>query len=289
MTSARQPLQLGLHALVWVGDWTPRSAEHAISSTAALGFDLIEVPLLDPSTVDGAMTRRLLDEHGLGAACSLGLDPSADVSSEDPAVVARGRDLLGQAVDAAAEMGATDLCGVLYSVLAKYPAPLTDRSRAHVVESMAWLADRAAGSGLRVNLEVVNRYETNVVNTTADMLTLIGDTGADLGVHLDTYHMHIEENGMTEAVHQAVDAGRLRYVHVGESHRGYLGTGNVDFDTFCATLREVEYAGPVVFESFSSAVVHPTLSNQLAVWRNLWDDSEDLAKHAMAFLAERLR
>jgi D-psicose/D-tagatose/L-ribulose 3-epimerase len=50
----------------------------------------------------------------------------------------------------------------------------------------------------------------------------------------------------------------------------------------------VEYAGPVVFESFSSAVVHPTLSNTLAVWRNLWDDSEHLATHAKAFLAERL-
>lgn len=279
---------LGLHALVWVGDWTPPSAKHAISSTAALGFDLIEVPLLDPASVDSTMTRGLLEEHGLGAACSLGLDPDADVSSEDPAVVSRGRDLLARAVDAAAGMGATDLCGVLYSVLAKYPSPLSPRSREHVVESMAWLAERAAGSGVRVNLEVVNRYETNVVNTTAEMLALIDETGADLGIHLDTYHMNIEEDGLAEAVHQAVDAGRLRYVHVGESHRGYLGRGNVDFDTFCATLREVEYVGPVVFESFSSAVVHPTLSNQLAVWRNLWDDGEDLATHAHAFLAERL-
>jgi D-psicose/D-tagatose/L-ribulose 3-epimerase len=288
MTDRTSRIRLGLHALVWVGDWTPESAKRAISSTAALGFDLIEVPLLDPSSIDPAMTRGLLDEHGLGAACSLGLDPSADVSSEDPAVVARGRDLLGQAVDVAAEMGASDLCGVLYSVLAKYPSPISDTSRAHVVESMAWLAERAAGSGVRVNLEVVNRYESNVVNTTAEMLQLIDATGADLGIHLDTYHMNIEENGMAEAVHQAVDAGRLRYVHVGESHRGYLGSGNVDFDTFCRTLREVEYAGPVVFESFSSAVVHPTLSNTLAVWRNLWDDGEHLATHAKAFLAERL-
>ncbi len=280
---------LGLHALVWVGDWTADSARHAISSTAALGFDLIEIPLLDPAGVDAEMTRTLLDEHGLGAACSLGLDPDADVSSEDPAVVRRGRDLLAQAVDVAAAIGAGDLCGVLYSVLAKYPAPISERSRAHVVESMAWLAERAAGSGLRVNLEVVNRYETNVVNTTADMLALIEETGADLGVHLDTYHMNIEENGLVTPVHEATEAGRLRYVHVGESHRGYMGTGTVDFDTFCATLREVEYDGPVVFESFSSAVVHPTLSNTLAVWRNLWDDSEDLARHAHDFLAQRLR
>ena len=222
-------IPLGLHALVWVGDWTAQSAKHAISSTAALGFDLIEIPLLDPSSIDTAMTRALLDEYGLGAACSLGLDPDADVSSEDPAVVARGRDLLAQAVDATAAIGASDLCGVLYSVLAKYPGPISERSRAHVVESMAWLAERAQGSGLRVNLEVVNRYETNVANTTAEMLGLIDETGVDLGIHLDTYHVNIEENGFVEPVHQAVDAGRLRYVHVGESHRGYLGTGSVDF------------------------------------------------------------
>ena len=287
MTSPGNPL--GLHALVWVGDWTPASAKHAIASTAEIGFDLIEVPLLDPSSIDTAMTRSLLEDHGLGAACSLGLDPNADVSSEDPAAVARGRDLLGQAVDAAAGIGATDLCGVLYSVLAKYPAPISERSRAHVVESMAWLAERAAGSGLRVNLEVVNRYETNVVNTTADMLALIDETGVDLGIHLDTYHVNIEENGFAGPVREAADAGRLRYVHVGESHRGYMGSGTVDFDTFCAALREVEYAGPVVFESFSSAVVHPTLSNQLAVWRNLWVDGEDLARHAYAFMTQRLR
>lgn len=286
MTTHHNPL--GLHALVWVGDWTPESARYAISSTAEIGFDLIEVPLLDPAAVDTTMTRTLLEDHGLAAACSLGLDPEADVSSEDLAVVKRGRDLLAQAVDTAAGLGATDLCGVLYSVLAKYPGPISDRSRANVVESMAWLAHRAAGSGLRVNLEVVNRYETNVVNTTAEMLGLIEETGADLGIHLDTYHMNIEENGFAEPVHQARDAGRLRYVHVGESHRGYMGTGTVDFDTFCTTLREVEYTGPVVFESFSSAVVHPTLSNQLAVWRNLWDDSADLARHSYEFLVQRL-
>jgi D-psicose/D-tagatose/L-ribulose 3-epimerase len=121
------------------------------------------------------------------------------------------------------------------------------------------------------------------------MAALIDETGQGrqgIGIHLDTYHMNIEENGMREAV--VNHAERLGYVHIGDSHRGYLGTGNVDFDTFCRALTDIGYAGPVVFESFSSAVVHPTLSNNLAVWRNLWDDSEDLARHARDFLRERL-
>jgi D-psicose/D-tagatose/L-ribulose 3-epimerase len=277
---------LGVHALVWVGDWTEPSARFAVESTREVGFDLLEVPILDPSTVDAAMTRRLLHDNGLGAACSLGLDDDTDVSSEDPGVVARGRDRLAAAVEVAHGIGASHLCGVLYSKLGKYPRPITPTGRQHVVESMAWLAKQASDAELTLALEVVNRYETNVVNTAADMLGLIDETGADITVHLDSYHMNIEENGFVDPVRRV--GPRLGYLHVGESHRGYLGSGTIDFDALFGAVRDSGYAGPVTFESFSSAVVHPDLSNTLAVWRNLWDDGRDLATHARAFMAERL-
>ena len=98
--------------------------------------------------------------------------------------------------------------------------------------------------------------------------------------------MNIEEDGFVKQVEQCGD--RLGYVHIGESHRGYLGTGTIDFDAFFGALVRSGYDGPVTFESFSSAVVHPELSNQLAVWRNLWDDGDDLARHAYEFMAKRL-
>jgi hypothetical protein len=60
-----------------------------------------------------------------------------------------------------------------------------------------------------------------------------------------------------------------RYVHIGESHRGYLGTGSVDFGALFRALAASDYRGPLTFESFSSAVVSPSLSNTLCVWRNL--------------------
>lgn len=60
-----------------------------------------------------------------------------------------------------------------------------------------------------------------------------------------------------------------RYVHIGESHRGYLGTGSVDFGALFRALAAADYEGPLTFESFSSAVVSPSLSNTLCVWRNL--------------------
>jgi D-psicose/D-tagatose/L-ribulose 3-epimerase len=277
---------LGCHALVWAGDWSETSARLAIESTARVGFDLIEIAVLEPENVDTAMTRRLLEDNALGAACSLGLDDSTDVSSEDQAIVARGRRRLAAAVDVAHRVGATHLVGVLYSKLGKYSRPITAAGREHVVESMSWLSQQATDAGLSLSLEVVNRYETNVVNTAADLLALIDETGADIGVQLDSYHMNIEESDFSQPVHTVGD--RMRYLQVGESHRGYLGTGTIDFDALFGAVRDIGYAGPITFESFSSAVVHPDLSNTLAVWRNLWSDSQDLASAAHAFMAARL-
>lgn len=61
----------------------------------------------------------------------------------------------------------------------------------------------------------------------------------------------------------------LRYFHVGESHRGYLGTGSVDWSRMWGGLAAADFTGPITFESFSSAVVSPSLSNTLCVWRDL--------------------
>jgi D-psicose/D-tagatose/L-ribulose 3-epimerase len=97
--------------------------------------------------------------------------------------------------------------------------------------------------------------------------------------------MNIEEDGMSQAVLDAGDA--LGYVHIGESHRGYLGSGNVDFDTFFTALKKINYSGPITFESFSSVVVDPALSNALCIWRNLWEDSDDLASHALKYMKAR--
>ena len=278
---------LGVHALVWVGGWSEADARRAVEATAAAGFDLLEIPVLDPATVDAGLTRKLLEEHRLQAACSLGLRFDADISSPDPDIARRGRELLAGALGVTRDLGASHLTGVLYSALGKYPGPATPKGRRHCVESLAWLAERAAADGITLGVEVVNRYESNLLNTAEQALALLDEVGAaNLVVHLDTYHMNIEEQDFATPVELC--GPRLGYVHVGESNRGYLGTGTVDFGQFFAALRTVGYEGVVTFESFSSAVVSPTLSNTLAVWRNLWDDGEDLARAARRFVLDGL-
>jgi len=275
----------GVHALVWTGGWSPTDAEHAISSTAKAGFDLIEVPALDPSRIDTALTRKLLEEHGLQAGVSLGLTLDTDINSEDSANVARGRDTLMAALDVTHRIGATYIGGVVFGALAKYPGPTTTKARANSAAVIKELAQAAGERGITVGLEFVNRYESNLLNTvgeTLDFMELVNED--NVVVHADVYHMNIEEKNFRDPILLAGD--RLGYVHIGESNRGYLGEGTIDFDEVFGALADINYIGPMTFESFSSAVVDPQLSNTLAVWRNLWSDGMDLATKALAFMSE---
>ncbi|WP_031433252.1 sugar phosphate isomerase/epimerase family protein [Methylomarinum vadi] len=284
--TVNKPLEYGGHALVWSGDWTPEGARKAISGAARAKYDYIEIALLDPWQVDVALTKDLLQEYNLRAHASLGLSAATDVTSTNAAIVAKGDELLRKATDVLHGIGGTELCGVIYCALGKYPGPASKENRANSVKAMQRLADYAADKGININLEVVNRYETNIMNTGLEGLAFLDEVDrSNAYLHLDTYHMNIEEDGMEKSVLAAND--RLGYVHIGESHRGYLGTGNVDFDTFFAALKKIDYRGPITFESFSSEVVDPKLSNTLCVWRNLWHDSDDLAEKALRFMKER--
>lgn len=278
---------LGVHALVFSGGTTPAEVDHCVDQAAKTGFDLLELSLHDAINLDVPAARASLEKAGLGVACSRGLAFDADVSSDDAAVVARGAKLLQDSLHITHSLGGTLLTGALYSALGKYGHQLSTAGRANVVAVLKDLATEASGLGMQLGLEICNRYETNVINTAAQALALADDIGHDnVLIHLDSYHMNIEEDDFVAPVLLVGD--RLGYVHVGENHRGYLGSGHLDFTSFFHALQHVGYTGPITFESFSSAVVSPTLSNDLAIWRNLWDDGPALARHARTYLANRL-
>lgn len=280
-------MNIGCHGLVWTGSFDADGIRLATRKTREAGFDLIEFPLMDPFSFDTAAASSALAESDLAVSASLGLSDATDVTSTDPAVVAAGEALLLRAVDIVAELGGRHFCGVIYSAMKKYMEPVTPEGLANSRRTIARVADHAADRGVEVALEVVNRYETNVLNTARQALAYLAEVDRpNLGIHLDTYHMNIEEPGMLAPVLDAAPA--LRYVHIGESHRGYLGTGSVDFDGFFRALGRVGYDGPIVFESFSSAVVAPDLSRMLGIWRNLWTDNDELGAHANRFIRDKL-
>ncbi|MXN31827.1 sugar phosphate isomerase/epimerase family protein [Delftia sp. CH05] len=278
---------LGIHALVWAGDLSPASTRHVIERTRQAGYDLVELSLHGPRLMDLALTRDLLQEHGLGVGCSRGLTVEADVSSEDPAVVARGLALLQEGVDITARLGGRYFGGILYGAMAKYGHPCTPRGRRNAIEAVRRIADFAGERGVTLGLEVVNRYESNLLNTATQALEFIDEVGQPhVCVHLDTYHMNIEEADLAAPV--LACGQRLGYVHIGENHRGNLGAGHIDFAQFFGALAQIGYQGTVTFESFSSAIVNEQLSNALAIWRPMWEDGMDLALHARGFMADGL-
>lgn len=274
---------LGIHALVWVGDWTPESCELAVSSSADLGFDIIEIPAFEPSTMDAEMTRATCERYGMAPTISLGLTHESDINSEEADKIERGRDTLVSALDFARAIGSDYLGGVIFGALARYAQPATDRARRNSAAVIKELGQEAAKDGITIGLEFVNRYESNLLNTaqqTLDYLDIVGED--NVLVHADVYHMNIEETDYRSPILACGD--RLGYVHIGESHRGYLGTGTIDFPELFGALRDIDYSGPITFESFSSAVVSRHLSNTLAIWRNTWSDGADLAVQARDFI-----
>ena len=280
-------MKIGVHALVFSGKFDHAGVEASVRGARAAGFDLLEIPLMNLDGFDPTHAARILADEGLDVSASLGLTETTDLTSTSAQTVAAGEQLLQRCVDTVATLGGDVLCGVIYSAMRKYGEPASDLGVRNSQDAIARLAEYGAQRGVRLSLEVVNRYESNVFNTGAGALRFLdGIEDERVSVHLDSYHMNIEETDMFRPVHTVGD--RLGYVHIGESHRGYLGTGSVDFGSFFRALADVGYDGPVVFESFSSAVVSADLSNTLGIWRNLWEDSADLSAHANRFIRDGL-
>ena len=281
--------KIGVHALTFIGDIENTSVENCLSKAAKIGYDVMELPLLNPDALDTDFVSKAYEKFNLEPTVSLGLSYKTDIASEDQDRVKAGRELLFKALDKTIDVGSSNLCGVIHSALQKNGAPRTDVGYANSLSVIRDLAEKANKNNVTLSLEVVNRYETNIMNTAQEALNYINDLGiSDVKVHLDTYHMNIEENNYSEPI-KKIGNDKLGMFHFGENHRGYLGSGHIDFDETFKSLKEINYSGIITFESFSSEVVDPVLSNTLAVWRNLWSDSDDLATESLKFIRNGLR
>jgi len=182
----------------------------------------------------------------------------------------------------------------MHSALNKFDTQRTDAGRQNAIEVLRNVAESARDLGMILCIEALNRYESNSINTARQVQSLIDDIGADnVYAHLDTFHMNIEESDPARAIRECSE--RLGYFHVAENYRGYLGTGSIDFQSIFRALKDISYDGPISLEVFSSAVSNPIHSARLAVWREVWSDSTDIALHSYEFVrsqwntAERIK
>ncbi|MER8545113.1 sugar phosphate isomerase/epimerase [Mesorhizobium sp. M0684] len=276
--------RIGIHSFVWSASSAQGDLERTLANTREAGFDLIEFSYLDPANVDiDGLAKRIAD-LGLGVAISIGLPADGDISSADKTIAAHGVEILERTIALTRDLGGQKVAGILSTSHGLQSEAPTRDQWDRSAGTLAKVADTAKSAGVTLNLEIVNRFESNLLNTAAQGMAFIADSGSDnIFLHLDSFHMNIEEADVGLAIRNAV--GKIGYVHIGESHRGFLGTGNIDFAAIFDALTAIGYSDDLSFESFSSEIVDANLSRKTAIWRNLWTDNIELAKHARRFIA----
>ncbi len=271
--------KLGIHSLVFTDEWSGDRAAESCRAAAEIGFELIEVLMFDPAVLDIPLTRRVVREAGLELRLGMALAPDADISSNDTAIARRGEETVSRALEIASELGAPAVSGITYAAFSSYTAPATKDARGRVTESLSRLDRRAGELGVRLGLEPVNRYESYLVNTLDEAASLIhASGGANLFIHMDTFHMNIEEGDIAASIHR--NAPLLGYAHVADSNRGALGGGHFDLPAYFRALETAGYSGDFTFEGFSSQVLSDALVGGVRLWREAWDDSLVAARAA---------
>jgi D-psicose/D-tagatose/L-ribulose 3-epimerase len=275
-------MKLGIHAYAWCSQWSNETL-HLIDRIKEFDLDFIEIPLMVLETFDAEAVRERLESVGLGAVTSTVLLGDTDITSEDPAIRKKGTDYLLDCVRATASIGATSFSGVIYSQHVK-PASARPTAEAwkYSADCLREAAELGQELGVLIGLEPVNRYETYLVNTCEQGLRLKEMIGLDnVKIHLDTYHMNIEEKSFYDATRLAGDD--LIHYHLCENDRGIPGTGLVDWDGIFRALAEIGYTGNAALESF----VDITDNMNTWVWRQLAPDGDTLLRKGVTFIREK--
>lgn len=279
-------MKLGIHAMAWTPHWSDESLP-LVDRVADLGLDFIEIPLMGIDDVHPGPIRECLDSAGIDAVTSTVLSASSDITSPDPAVRAAGVDYLRRCVDVTAEMGAPQFSGVIYGMHGKRQLHRPTREEwERSAGCLRTVAERAAQQGIDIGIEPVNRYESPLINTSeqavrlADMIDL-----PNVKVHLDTYHMNVEEKSWKDAVALAGD--RLCHFHLCENDRGIPGTGLVDWEELFGALADIGYQGYAGLESFVD--VSDDMLAGTPVWRDLAPSGDVLVREGLAFLRNLAR
>lgn len=276
-------MQIGINTFLFASPFTDERVSF-FPSFKTWGFDFVELALEDPAHIDPAVVRAALDAanltcHSFCAAMSPDRDLRGTPEQQQTALA-----YLKALLDLMPTMGATVLCGPLYSAVGRADAVPHDEQQRQfdtVAAHLRDLARYAEARGLTLAVEPLNRFETDFLNTAEQGLRLVEAVGSPaLGLHLDTFHMNIEEKAQASAIRRAGAA--LRHFHASGSDRGTPGNDHLDWPGIATALRDVDYQGGVVIESFTPDV--KTIARAAAIWRDIEPSSEVIARDGVRFL-----
>jgi sugar phosphate isomerase/epimerase len=211
---------------------------------AELGFEAVEIFPTEAAALDVASVRKLLDEHGLKlAAVGSGagwIKHRLRLTDPDPPVRQKATKYVAEIVDVAGALGVPAIIG---SMQGRWGDGVTrEQAVGWLGEALNALAERAAGHGVPLLYEPLNRYETNLFNRQGDAAEfLLGLRSRNVKLLCDLFHMNIEERCIADALRAA--GPLVGHMHFVDSNRQAIGWGHTDMAPIMATLREIGYAG----------------------------------------------
>ena len=282
-------MKFGIYYSYWEQEWSADCLKY-VEKVAKLGFDVIEIAahhLNSYSPEHIAEVGRAARGNGITITTGLGPSPQKNLSSADPAIRKEGRAFFEEALANLAKLDIHVIGGALHSYWPiDYSKPVDKAGdRARGLEGISGLADFAANLGIDLCLEVLNRFENHVLNTAEEGVTFVRETGKpNVKVHLDTFHMNIEEDSFGDAIRAT--GPLLGHVHVGENNRRVPGKGRLPWHEIGAALREIGYDRTVTLEPF--VTMGGGIGSDIKVWRDLSDNADEAqldedARRSLAF------
>ena len=281
-------MRLGVCTWVWASPLGDADVLPLAERAAGLGFDVLELCVEDPDLVTVETLVEARERTGIEYSVCGAFGPDRDLAHPDAGPRANAAAYLDRLLELAAAIGSPHVCGPMYAAVGKEPAVDDDARKVEwerAVTGLATAARRAEELGVRLAIEPLNRFETDLVNTAEQGRALCEAIGSPAaGLLLDTFHMNIEETSIGEAIRASGD--RLVHVHACENDRGTLGRAHVPWPEVFSALRDVGYDGQVVIEAFTPAVT--TIARAVAMWRPLGATGDELATAGLAFLRQSL-
>jgi D-psicose/D-tagatose/L-ribulose 3-epimerase len=252
------------------------------------GFDTVEIAIEDPSHIDPAHVKAELDKNKLacGSVCAC-LGPDRDLRGT-PEQQQTAMEYMQKVIDQMVTLSCPSLIGPVYSSVGRadaVPAGEYKQQWKTVVRNLKQLSKYAHARGRQICMEPLNRFETDFINTCDQGLQMIADVGSPaLKLHLDTFHMNIEEKNQGKAIRKA--GNLLGHFHACGSDRGTPGNDHIDWQPIAAALKAIRYQGDVVIESFTTDV--KVIARAAAIWRRIEPTQDEIAVKGVKFLKKTL-
>ncbi len=275
--------KIGINTFLFASPFTNKEVS-LFSKFKSWGFDGVELAIEDPAHIDPEFVRAQLDNHGLSciSVCAA-MGPGRDLRGTDAEQKTALRYLEG-IIELMPVLGCPILVGPLYSVVGRTAAETqSDKEiqRNLVVGNLRKLAEFAQSRKVLISIEPLNRYETDFINTSEQAVSMVKAVNHPaLKIHLDTFHMNIEEKFSGAAIELCGDM--LGHVHACGSDRGTPGNDHTNWEEIITALDKVGYKGSLVIESFTPDV--KVIARAASIWRQIDSSQEAIARGGLKFL-----